>query len=107
MSDSMLMPADDGRTVEVKPGDKILIRLEENPTTGYRWTVARTDEQILELLSSDYAPALGGGIGGGGERTMVFRAKKTGTTPLQLKCLQEWERESPLHRFSITVTVRD
>ncbi|HEX8069720.1 MAG TPA: protease inhibitor I42 family protein [Pyrinomonadaceae bacterium] len=106
MPDRVLTQADNGGAVEVKQGEVISIRLEENPTTGYRWAVDQTDEQILELQNSAYASA-GGGIGGGGARTMSFRAKKTGTAPLRLKYRREWEKDSPQGQFNVTVTVHD
>jgi inhibitor of cysteine peptidase len=105
MTDRVLTQADDGGTVEVKTGDMLSIRLEENPTTGYRWTVDQLDGQMLELQNSAYAAA-GGGIGAGGARTMSFKARQPGTAQLRLKYRREWEHDSPLKQFTVTVSVQ-
>lgn len=107
MSNSTLTGSDDGRTIEVKTGDEISIRLEENPTTGYRWAVEQMDESILELQNSDYEKRQDSAIGGGGERRLTFRARQAGTTRLLLKNQREWEKDNPLSQYSVTVTVAD
>ena len=41
--------ADNGARVEVRPGDAIVLRLPDNPTTGYRWQLIPVDGDILAL----------------------------------------------------------
>jgi inhibitor of cysteine peptidase len=105
MADLTLTKADAGRIVPVNSGDTIVLRLEENPTTGYLWKVEQLDSRVLELMSAEYQAA-GGGIGGGGTRKMIFRAKEAGASQLLLKCVRQWEPDNPLGVFSIMVEVR-
>jgi len=51
-------------SIEVRQGSIIVVRLPENPTTGYRWVIEETDEEILEPESSDFALRPDAGIGG-------------------------------------------
>ena len=102
-----LTPADDGKSFEVDQGDVVVIGLDENPTTGYRWAVDRRDADILELQGSDFSPGTGAGIGGGGRRTLVFKARKAGTARVQLKLWRDWEGESSTtDRYAVTLRVR-
>ena len=104
MANQTLTNADAGRTVSVNTGDTIVVQLEENPTTGYLWKVEELDSQILQLVSEDYEAA-GGGIGGGGKRKFVFKANDAGLSPLKLKHMRQWEPDSPLGTFSVTIDV--
>lgn len=105
MANETLTQADAGKAVEVKAGDVISVRLEENPTTGYRWAVGELDAQVLELQSSDFVGPQGSGMGAAGERRLTFRAKQAGTTALQLQYRREWEKDNPAGRYSLTVKV--
>jgi predicted secreted protein len=105
MANITLTRADAGSFVTVNRGDMITVRLEENPTTGYVWKIEEIDPGVLELVSEEYETVAGGGIGGGGERKMVFRANAPDTSTLQLKCLRQWEPDNPLSTFSVTIEV--
>jgi len=108
MAQINLTKADQGRTVEVPRGTVLVIQLEENPTTGYRWAVEQADTERLELLNADYAMAADTGVGGGGGRTFAFRAVRGGTTPLRLKHWRAWEGDaSIIERLQVTVRVLD
>src|ERR1700692_3571718 len=54
---------DNGKTVEIPVGARFCIELEENPTTGYKWSVPAFDEKCLVLKSDQYPPSKGTGIG--------------------------------------------
>lgn len=103
-----LEQTESGTSVEVRRGDEIVVRLEENPTTGFRWAVDEINEQVLELQDSSYQQQPGGGMGGGGQRRLTFRAKSSGSSPLRLKLWREWEGDATADaRYSVTVTVVD
>ena len=97
---------DRGKIVEASQGDMILIRLEETPTTGYRWALVEVDNRILDLHSSDYSIRPNVGIGGGGTRTFAFVAQSPGTTRIRLQLRQEWDPQNPEDDFEVTVRVR-
>jgi inhibitor of cysteine peptidase len=100
--------ADNGKSFEVHQGEVIGIRLEENPSTGYRWAIDHVDADFLTLQNSAFSPTSGGGIGSGGERTFTFKATKTGTAHIQLKLWREWEGDRSItNRYTLTIQIRN
>ena len=96
---------DNGTTIEVHPGDELVVRLEENPTTGYRWQIDRIDGP-LEPAGDSYELSAPGMIGGGGSHEFRFRATGPGTADLTLKHLRSWEGDASItQRFAVTVNV--
>jgi predicted secreted protein len=99
-----LTEQDHGRTIQVKMGSVVTLRLKENPTTGYRWTVATAPE--LEQIGDRFE--LGGSaIGAAGVRVFEFRATRVGEHELRLKNWREWEGESSvIDRFDAKIVVK-
>ena len=62
----VLTESDRGRTVELAAGSLVTLRLRENPTTGYRWSMQSTGG--LELVGDRYEP--GGAVGAAGVRVV-------------------------------------
>ena len=73
-----------GGTVAVRTGDRLVVRLAENPTTGYRWAVEEADATFLTLEASSFEPPSGSTPGAGGWRTFRFLAVGPGATRLRL-----------------------
>lgn len=108
MGDITLTKADNGKTIELRPGQMVVVELNENAMTGYRWAIDRTDEQIAAAQGADMALTPGGGVGAGGKRTFRFQAKKVGTAHLELKLWRDWEGDkSIIDRFNVTLQVHD
>jgi inhibitor of cysteine peptidase len=106
MSTVTLTQSENGATVEVPAGGTVVIRLEENPTTGFRWAIDSVDQQVLKLQSDDYSGS-GGGAGAGGLRTFTLGTVAAGTTHIQLKLWREWEGDASItQRFAATIRVR-
>jgi inhibitor of cysteine peptidase len=98
-----LTAADSGKSIEVQEGSEIVLVLDENPTTGFRWRVDRADG-ILELEDDSYTPDPNMQFGSGGVREFRFRGKAPGTAMLELTHLQEWEGEgSATRRFGVEI----
>lgn len=107
MSEVSLSKSDLGKTFHVLKGDSISIRLEENPTTGYRWVVEAVENQVLELQESSYSASPGAGIGAGGMRTFNFWARFQGTANLQLNLRREWESSNAeIDHFEVIIQVQ-
>ena len=51
---STLTSADNGRTVDLRVGDQVTLRLPENPSTGYRWAVDAADASLVEIQEGEY-----------------------------------------------------
>jgi inhibitor of cysteine peptidase len=106
VSDLTLTQAEKGKSFEAHQGDVIVVRLPENPTTGYRWAIEQIDEEVLEPETSNFALSPDAGIGGGGEQRLRFRAKGAGTARVELKLARAWEEESSgIDRYSFTIQV--
>lgn len=97
---------DDGSTITVKAGDTIQVVLEGNPTTGYTWTAALSEEDasILQQIGEP-AYETGGGIGAGGVYTFRFKALAAGEATLKLVYAQPWSSALPEETFTVTVKV--
>ena len=98
---------DAGRQVELAVGEKMLVTLASNPTTGYQWDLAEMDESVLAQSGTEYdsdSPQL---IGSGGEETFTFEAVGVGETALQLIYHRPWEEDvPPVETFTVTVVVK-
>lgn len=94
-----------GSAVTVHVGDAIVLRLPENPTTGYRWQIDKVEgsaqhESDSFRLSEDVR------IGSGGTREFRFRAASAGTASLRLKRWQPWEGETSVDaRFVVDIVI--
>ena len=107
-SDILITPSDRGGTFEAQPGDEIVIRLQENITTGYQWEIAEIDPSVVELVDTEYLEApTPGAIGYGGTRTFRFRAAARGHARIQLRLRRSWEAtDAAIERFEVSVHVQ-
>jgi len=100
--------ADSGAVVDLRAGDHVVLELDENPTTGYRWALDPPEPDVVTLAHTRYARATGAGTGGGGRRTWTFLAKGEGTAVLRLKLWRAWEGDASIaRRFTATLRVQD
>jgi inhibitor of cysteine peptidase len=107
MAEIVITAQDQGGTLEADPGDVVVIRLEENMTTGYGWEVGAMDSSLVELLDSEYAEAPGIALGRGGTRTLRFRTRSSGSERIQLRLQRPWESEdAAVEHFEVTIRVR-
>ena len=93
MAEYTFSEKDNGASVEVPCGAKITIELNENPTTGYRWTISSIDELFLEPKGDEFLPPGQATPGAGGLRRFFFRAKGAGSTALTLISKRAWQRD--------------
>jgi inhibitor of cysteine peptidase len=108
VSEVVLTQVDAGRSVDVRPGDTIIIQLPENPTTGYEWAVETADDEIVALQGSDFTLPPTVTMGGGGTRVFTFGAKEPGAVPIRLKYWRPWEGDGSVSdRFDIAAHVRN
>jgi len=103
-----LTRADSGKVVEIRAGDTLIVRLSENPTTGYQWAVDTLNADEVVLQNVEYLRAGGATVGGGGERRFTFKAQRAGTATLQLKLWRAWEGDASIvERFSVRCQVQE
>ena len=94
-----------GRQIEAKVNQEFEIDLPEARTAGYRWTIVRKGEPVLQLLedtSQQNAP----GVGGAGVHQWRFGAVAAGTAEIKAQYARSWEKESePARTFTLKVRV--
>ena len=75
-----------GTDITLRPGGKLNLKLDSNPTTGYFWYLKDIDASQIDQLSDEYHadPAPEGLVGSGGHQLFVFEALATGKSNLVL-----------------------
>ena len=100
---------DNGKTLKVKVGDVIRVKLKSNRTTGYSWALTgKTDAKVLKSGEVEYKvdehPA--GMVGVGGNDFCTFTALAPGKTEIALGYARPWEKDKePAQAFKLTVEV--
>ena len=100
---------DDGKTLKVKVGDVIRVKLKSNRTTGYSWALTgKTDAKVLKSGEVEYKvdehPA--GMVGVGGNDFCTFTALAPGKTEIALGYARPWEKgKEPAQAFKLAVVV--
>jgi inhibitor of cysteine peptidase len=108
MSEVTLSQADSGTVLTLKRGQTLILCLDENSTTGYRWSLPALDTEVLELKSDEINLPSNPGIGSGSQRVFTFQANNPGRVKLQLKNLREWVGdESTIEEFQVSVQVSE
>ena len=82
-----LTEADADKRIEMAAGDRLVVELTSNPTTGYAWTLTANDGAVLRLQPDSgfaQAPAAEGLTGAGGVQHFVFRALTPGVVDLEI-----------------------
>ena len=111
MATKLLDVSDNGQAVTVRQGDEILLRLDENPTTGYRWELAPIDSPAVGFVRTDLDTTEperepDRRLGRGGTRAFRFDARAAGRARIALKYWQPWSGEDSVEgRFTIDVDV--
>jgi len=106
----IITKADQNRTIKVRPNDTLQIRLTENPSTGYTWKFSNFDDRYFDLLNiENFIPnTLMPMVGQPGLKVITLKAKKVGTSTLDLLNYRDWEGAgNAIDQFSVTVTVVD
>lgn len=100
--------SDPANPFTVSPGEKFIIVIASNHTTGYSWQLARSiNEKVIKLVNSEYIPARSGLIGAGGKEVWTFVAVAAGETTISLKYVRPWEKEKlPEAEATYTAIVR-
>jgi len=104
----ILSHTDSGGNFELQPGRTLKITLEENPTTGYRWQIAESDDMILKLLNRKYerADAEPGKLGVGGMVTFEFEAAGKGIAELKMVYIRATADSDTAGQFSVAIEVK-
>ena len=86
----------EAKVIESQVGNNFTIKLEANATTGYEWQLAKPlDEDIVQLISSEYLPDNSKLLGAGGKQVWIFKALKSGKATIYFKYVRPWEKKTP------------
>jgi predicted secreted protein len=97
------------REIIVQKGDRLLVELAANPTTGYSWSLHLQGDKILSQGKSGYrlSDKSGNLVGSGGTEIWKFRAQHPGSTRLDFSYARPWEKGVlPVRILHFPVTVK-
>lgn len=99
--------SDAGKSIAAKAGQTIVIRLESNRSTGYRWLLQPGSGVLESLSDASYTPRAPGEVGEAGIETWSFRAQHSGQETLRFEYRRPWENGVQAAKtLSFPVTVR-
>jgi len=79
-----------GQSITVDQGNQFVIALAANPTTGYSWKAAASDN--VEQVKSKFVQGDSKLMGAGGTQFITFKATKRGSTTLQVDYARSFEK---------------
>jgi inhibitor of cysteine peptidase len=95
--------------VELAKGDKLLVKLAANPTTGFTWVIAsKEDDKLKSAGKPDYEPANKDKkiVGGGGTQTFTFTAQAVGEVQVEMQYKRPFEKDkdsAKTYKFKVTI----
>jgi inhibitor of cysteine peptidase len=93
-----------GQKIAVRVGDTVQLRLPENASTGYRWSVDAIDDAHVRVEETGFVGA--DGVGGGGDACWRLSATAPGDTAVTWKRWRPFEGDrSVVERFAITLHI--
>lgn len=102
--------SDNGASVKLRSGGKLVISLESNPSTGFAWVIAEPTPAALESQGDpEYLPPGGAtpAVGAAGTEVFTFKAASAATAELTLEYRRGFEPEVPAEKtFSVTVEIQ-
>ena len=94
-----------GKTVRLHPGDRLVVSLAANPSTGYSWHVLRLNRSLVKLAGTRFIPRSPSSPGSGGTYVLSFRAVAVGTTRLRLGYVRSGPTDPPAQNYVLTLVV--
>ncbi|MGK8500744.1 protease inhibitor I42 family protein [Nocardia asiatica] len=102
--------ADAGQQRLLPVGQRLVVALPANPSTGYSWSIARIDSSVVKQDgAADYEPDSAEPVapGAGGTAVWNFVGIAAGVTSLQMEYTRPWDQGlAPARTFSLTIEVR-
>ena len=96
-----------GQTVEAVPGQEVEIRLQENPTAGFRWRIEQTGEPVCTLVGDRFDPGLEA-PGQPGAHSWKFQVIAAGTGAIKLAYRRSWgDSSAGAQTFTLSVNARE
>ena len=101
-----LTERDDGRTIELRVGERIILELPEIAGTGYRWALDGPVPEAIDLSQEPFRSS-SSMPGSGGKAAWTLLALAPGDVDLRLKLWRSWEGDASIRqRFGATLHIR-
>jgi len=101
--------SDTGKTIRLKKGETLVVTLQGNVTTGYRWEIEsqQPPPHLQQIGHPEVTPA-SELAGAPGTIVLKFTAIKAGQAPLKLIYHRAWEKGvPPAKTYEVTVVVEE
>ena len=98
MTPLQLTMADNGKRVELTMNTHLLVALDENPITGYCWTIDSIQPLAIMLVNEEYTN--NPNVGYGGIRQFTFHTVQSGAVRLSFK-LTHGSNQSIAGRYTV------
>jgi predicted secreted protein len=97
--------AANARTLDVHVGDRLVLRLPANESTGYSWSIVEGGAPTLHLVSTNYVNGNPGGVpGASGSYVAHFTVRSAGRGKLSLVYVRHTHPATPpASRFAATI----
>jgi inhibitor of cysteine peptidase len=82
-------------------GEDLVIRLPENPTTGYRWEFRQSGTGALRLAQDVFEPGSREAVGAAGRREVRFVAERAGKVRVEAVERRSWEAPEAASRRQV------
>ena len=97
--------------VLLEPKQELIVRLDANPTTGYRWVVEHGATSVLSQLDEPFWQPVSSGaplVGQGGWTTFHYIAVGEGSDTLVIAYRRPWEKDNvaAARTYQLDVTVQ-
>lgn len=96
------------QTITIDKGNKFIIKLDENRTTGYQWKFSNSSgEHLIKLIRKKHIPSKSKKLGAGGQVKLLFKAIGKGNTILPLVYVRPWEKtKSPKKKKTFKIEIK-
>jgi inhibitor of cysteine peptidase len=106
LTDGELKKAD--LKVELAKGDKLVVSVASNKTTGFGWFVASKESEALKSAGKpEYLPPEKGKAGAGGTEVFTFTAEAAGEVEVELHYKRPFEKDKePAKKYTFKVVIK-
>jgi len=102
-----LTETDNGKTIQLQTGDRFVVELDGNFTTGYSWEAVFPGGSIVKQVGQAEFTPESNKLGAGGKIVLTFEAVTPGQQPLQMVYHRPFESDvAPLKSFTVNVVVK-